>query len=118
MNMTTLSALAEPNRLQMVELLRNGPLTVGEIANQLHIRQPQASKHLKVLSDSGIVEVRPEANRRIYRLRPEPFQEIDEWLESFLTMWEDRFERMDKYLKQLQKEEIETFPPQDNEDIT
>lgn len=71
MSMTTLIALAEPNRMRIVELLREGPLTVGEIANQLGLRQPQASKHLKVLSDYGILEVKAEANRRIYKLRPE-----------------------------------------------
>lgn len=83
MKTATMSALAEPNRLQMVELLRYDPLTVGEIAERLHIRQLQASKHLKVLSEAGIVEVRPEANRRIYRLRPDPLQEMDAWLQPF-----------------------------------
>ncbi|MET3322329.1 UNVERIFIED_ORG: DNA-binding transcriptional ArsR family regulator [Peribacillus simplex] len=82
-NMTTLSALSEPNRMNIVELLREGPLTVGEIADQLGLRQPQTSKHLKVLSDNGIVEVQAEANRRIYKLRPEPFQALDSWIQSF-----------------------------------
>jgi DNA-binding transcriptional ArsR family regulator len=82
-NMTTLSALSEPNRMNIVELLRDGPLTVGEIADQLGLRQPQTSKHLKVLSDTGIVEVQAEANRRIYKLRPEPFQALDCWVQSF-----------------------------------
>lgn len=103
MNTATLSALAEPNRLQMVELLRDGPLTVGEIADRLHIRQPQASKHLKVLSEAAIVDVTPDANRRIYRLRAEPLQEIDQWLEAFRGMWEEKFDQLDQYLKYLQK---------------
>jgi len=101
--LTTLSALAEPNRLHIVELLRNGPLTVGEIANALGLRQPQASKHLRVLSESGLVEVQPDANRRIYRLRPEPLVELDEWMESFRRMWEERFDRLDDYLRMLQE---------------
>ncbi|MEF3306588.1 ArsR/SmtB family transcription factor [Paenibacillus sp. GYB003] len=104
MNATTWSALAEPNRLQIVELLRDGPKTVGEIADRLQMRQPQASKHLKVLNEAGIVEVRPEANRRIYRLRLEPLQEIDEWLDSFRGLWEERFDRLSDYLKHLHKE--------------
>lgn len=104
MNMTTLLALAEPNRYHIVELLRDGPLTVGEIAEQLEVRQPQVSKHLRVLSDSGIVEVQPSANRRIYKLRPEPFKELDEWIESYRSIWEDRFDRLDAYLQQLQAE--------------
>ncbi|MBD2869962.1 ArsR/SmtB family transcription factor [Paenibacillus arenilitoris] len=104
MNTATLSALAEPTRLQMVELLRDGPLTVGEIADRLHVRQPQVSKHLKVLNEAQIVEVRPDANRRIYNLRPEPLQEMDSWLDSFRRMWEDRFDRLDEYLKEIQKD--------------
>jgi DNA-binding transcriptional ArsR family regulator len=86
----------------MVELLRDGPLTVGEIADRLHVRQPQVSKHLKVLNEAHIVEVRPDANRRIYKLRPEPLQEIDAWLDTFRSMWEDRLDRLDEYLKEIQ----------------
>ncbi|XEC95743.1 ArsR/SmtB family transcription factor [Paenibacillus tarimensis] len=105
MNTTTLSALAEPNRLHMVELLRDGPLTVNEIAERLHIRQPQASKHLKVLNEARIVDVRPAANRRFYILRPEPLRELDSWLESFRRLWEDRFDRLEEYLQELQNED-------------
>lgn len=103
MNTITLNALAEPNRLQIIELLREGPLTVGEIADRLHLRQPQASKHLKILHEAGLVEVRADANRRIYRLRPEPLMEIDRWLESFRGMWEEHFDRLSEYLIHLKK---------------
>jgi DNA-binding transcriptional ArsR family regulator len=105
MDMTTLSALAEPNRMNIVELLRDGPLTVGEIADRLGLRQPQASKHLKVLSDNGILEVKAEANRRIYKLRPEPFQALDAWLNSFRRVMEERFDNLDEYLRELQNKE-------------
>jgi DNA-binding transcriptional ArsR family regulator len=105
MDMTTLSALAEPNRMNIVELLRDGPLTVGEIANRLGLRQPQASKHLKVLSDNSILEMKAEANRRIYKLRPEPFQALDAWLNSFRLVMEDRFDNLDDYLRELQNKE-------------
>jgi DNA-binding transcriptional ArsR family regulator len=101
----TFSALAEPNRLQIMELLRDGPLTVGEIAMRLGLSQPQASKHLRVLGDAGLVEVHPVANRRIYMLRMEPLQELDGWLESYRRMWEDRFDRLDEYLRILQGKE-------------
>ncbi|MBM7655894.1 ArsR/SmtB family transcription factor [Neobacillus cucumis] len=104
-NMTTLSALSETNRMNIVELLRDGPLTVGEIADQLGLRQPQTSKHLKVLSDNGIVEVQAEANRRIYRLRPEPFQELDSWIQSFQRVMQERFDNLDDYLTELQNKE-------------
>jgi DNA-binding transcriptional ArsR family regulator len=101
----TLSALAEANRRQIVELLRDGPLTVGEIAHRLAIRQPQASKHLKVLSETGIVEVRAEANRRIYMLKPEPFRALDAWIKSFQRIMEERFDKLDDYLREIQKKE-------------
>lgn len=103
MDTTTLSALAEPNRLQIVELLREGPLTVGEIAERLQIRQPQASKHLRVLSEAGIVKAQADANRRIYKLRSEPFIQLDTWLSSYRQIWEERFENLDDYLKVMQK---------------
>jgi DNA-binding transcriptional ArsR family regulator len=103
MNTMTLSALAEPNRLHIVELLRDGPRPVGEIADRLRLHQPQVSKHLRVLSDSGLVEMNPIANRRIYRLRPQPLQELDVWLDSFRKMWEQRFDQLDAYLQELQE---------------
>lgn len=105
LDMTTLSALAEPNRRDIVELLRDGPLTVGEIADRLGLRQPQASKHLKVLSNNGILEVKAEANRRIYKLRPEPFQALDSWVKSFRRVMEDRFDNLEDYLRELQNKE-------------
>ena len=102
MDTTTFSALAEPNRLLIVELLRNGPLTVGEIADQVGIRQPQASKHLRVLLDARLVDVQVVANRRIYRLRQEPFQELNEWLERYKALWNERFDNLELYLQELQ----------------
>jgi DNA-binding transcriptional ArsR family regulator len=102
---TLWTALMEPNRVHIVELLRDGPLTVGEITERLGLQQPQVSKHLKVLSEADIVEVQPQANRRIYKLRREPFQELEAWLQSFLRIWEERFDRLDDYLLELQATE-------------
>jgi DNA-binding transcriptional ArsR family regulator len=99
MNPVTFGALAEPNRFQIVELLLNKPRAVGELVDTLHIRQPQVSKHLKVLADAGIVEVRPQANQRIYELSPKKFQEIDAWLEKYRTLWKARFDRLDVLLQ-------------------
>lgn len=90
--------------MHIVELLRDGPRPVGEIADRLRLRQPQVSKHLRVLSDSGLVQVQPVANKRIYMLRPQPLQELDQWLSTFRQMWEERFDRLDDYLKLLQEE--------------
>ena len=107
MNTNVMSALAEPNRMQIVELLRENPLTVGEIAENLQLRQPQASKHLRVLSEAGLIEVQAVANRRICKLRPDPFKELDTWLESYRHMWEERYDRLDDYLLELQSKELD-----------
>ena len=107
MNTMTLSALAEPNRLRIVELLRDNPYPVGEIARRLVIRQPQVSKHLRVLSEAGLVEVRPVAQQRIYQLQPEPFQELDSWLETFKKVWEERLDNLDEYMQELKTEQLQ-----------
>ena len=101
----TLSALAEPNRLRIIELLREGPRPVGEIAARLRLRQPQVSKHLRVLSDAGLVEVHPSAQQRIYRLRAEPFQALDAWLESYRSFKEASYDRLEEQLQALQAKE-------------
>ena len=97
---TTFSALAEPNRLQIVELLRHRPLPVGQIARRLRLRQPQVSKHLRVLSDAGLVDVRPVAQQRIYELRAEPFNELDTWLETFRRSMSDRMDRLEDLISE------------------
>src|SRR3982074_91243 len=89
----TLKALAEPNRFQIVELLRDGPRPVGDMLPRLHLRQPQVSKHLQVLSAAGLVDVRVDAQRRIYALRPEPLQELEVWLERDRRLLEGNFPR-------------------------
>src|SRR5258705_2782312 len=92
----TLTALAEPNRLRIVELLRDQPRPLGEIAKRLRLRQPQVSKHLRVLSDAGLVDVRPVAQQRIYELRAEPFNELDKWLETFRRSMSERMGRLEE----------------------
>jgi DNA-binding transcriptional ArsR family regulator len=99
--MATLRALAELNRFQIVELLRNGPRPVGDMVHRLGLRQPQVSKHLRVLSDAGLVEVRVDAQRRIYALRPAPLQELEEWLERYRRIWEANYERLDSLLDEM-----------------
>lgn len=112
MDTTTFSALSEPSRLRIVELLIHGPLTVGDIAENLELRQPQASKHLRVLLKAELVEVEAVANRRNYKLRLEPFQAMDHWLENYRNIWNDRFNNLDIYLQKLQSENKEN---KDNE---
>ncbi|TVX92400.1 ArsR/SmtB family transcription factor [Paenibacillus agilis] len=102
MDIGTFSALAEPNRLRIVELLAHGPLTVGEIAERLNLRQPQASKHLRVLLEARLVSVHADANRRNYALQMEPLQEMDAWLNNYRRIWNERFDNLDHYLQELQ----------------
>jgi DNA-binding transcriptional ArsR family regulator len=104
----TFSALAEPNRLQIVELLRHRPLPVGGIAERLRMRQPQVSKHLRVLSEAGLVQVRPVAQQRIYGLRAEGLKELDDWLEGYRRLWGERFEQLDDVLRDLQQKKGNT----------
>ncbi len=103
--MATLRALAEPNRFQIVELLRGGPRPVGDMVKRLGLRQPQVSKHLRVLSDAGLVGVRVDAQRRIYALRPAPLQELEVWLERYRRLWEGNFQRLDALLVKLKTKE-------------
>ncbi|MCB9389690.1 MAG: winged helix-turn-helix transcriptional regulator [Acidimicrobiia bacterium] len=98
MDTATFTALGEPSRLRIVELLRGGSQPVGVIAETLGIRQPQASKHLKVLNDAGLVTVEPVAKQRFYRLHSAKFDEMAEWLGSFETLWADRLDSLGRYL--------------------
>lgn len=103
MNSQMFTVLSEPNRLKIVELLYKNPFTVNEIVDRLRLNQPQVSKHLKVLADAGVVGVHPVKNKRVYSLEPKPFQELDKWLSKYRTMWEYRFERLDKLLEKEMK---------------
>ncbi|MFZ0636920.1 MAG: metalloregulator ArsR/SmtB family transcription factor [Candidatus Acidiferrales bacterium] len=106
--LATLKALAEPNRFQIVELLRDGPRPVGDMVSRLRLRQPQVSKHLRVLSDAGLVDVRVDAQRRIYELRPAPLQELEIWLERYRRIWEGNYQRLDALLTELQTKASKT----------
>jgi DNA-binding transcriptional ArsR family regulator len=97
----TFAALGEPTRLRIVELLGEGPRSVGEIVEQLDIRQPQASKHLRVLTGSGLVDVEARHRHRIYSLRREPFTAVTRWAESFEHLWETRLDSLGALLESL-----------------
>jgi DNA-binding transcriptional ArsR family regulator len=85
-----LRALADASRRTMLETLSRGPVTAGELAVLLPIARPGVSRHLRVLREAGLVEVRREAQRRVYSLRPQPLAEIDEWLGRYRALWEQR----------------------------
>jgi DNA-binding transcriptional ArsR family regulator len=89
-----LQALADESRRTMLEALTGGPATAGELAALLPIARPGASRHLRVLREAGLVEVRQEAQRRVYSLRPEPLAEIDEWLGRYRALWEHRLDAL------------------------
>ena len=98
----TLSALAEPNRLAIVELLRDGPRSVTDIVDRLGLSQPLVSKHLKVLSDVAIVDRRVDGKRRIYALEQERFAELDQWLDTFAGLWAARLDRLQAHLDEAE----------------
>ena len=105
MNPETLAALGEPNRLRIIELLRAGPRPVNDIHVRLKLRQSQASQHLKVLKDVGLVEMEPRAQQRFYRLRAEPLKQLHEWLDRYRHIWEERFEALDAIVEELKRKE-------------
>jgi DNA-binding transcriptional ArsR family regulator len=85
-----LRALADESRRTVLETLTNGPATAGELAALLPIARPGVSRHLRVLREAGLVEVRQEAQRRVYSLRPEPLEEVDAWLGRYRALWQQR----------------------------
>ncbi len=104
--MTTIfDAVANPTRRQILDLLRQRPHMVNELAEALDISQPGVSKQLRVLHEVELVEVRQEAQRRWYALRPEPLNEVYRWLENYRDLLEERYERLDDLLKKMQEEE-------------
>jgi DNA-binding transcriptional ArsR family regulator len=105
MNPQTLSALGEPNRLRILELLRLGPRPVNDIHVRLKLRQSQASQHLKVLRDVGLVEMEPRAQQRFYRLRAAPLKQLHEWLDRYRHIWEERLEALDEIVDELKRQE-------------
>jgi DNA-binding transcriptional ArsR family regulator len=90
--------LGEPNRFALVEALRDGERPVGELVEAVGLSQPAVSKHLRVLKDAGLVGVRPDGQRRLYRVRPEPLAEVDAWLESYRRLWETHLDRLEAHL--------------------
>ena len=98
-----LQVLAEPRRLQILDLLRDSERPVGELVDRLGVSQPAVSKHLRVLRDAGLVEARADAQRRLYRIRPEPLAELDEWLASYRELWTTHLDRLEDHLDQRRK---------------
>src|SRR5438132_107922 len=97
----TFEVLAEPNRRRILDLLRADERAVGDLVERLAISQPAVSKHLRVLRDAGLVDVRVDAQRRIYRVRTEPLRAIDDWLEPYRQRWEARLDALERHLDEM-----------------
>jgi DNA-binding transcriptional ArsR family regulator len=102
---TTFEVLAEPRRRQILDLLRDGERAVGDLVRHLSLTQPGVSKHLKALRDAGLVEVRQDAQRRWYRLCPEPLAEIDAWLGPYRRLWSQRLDDLGDHLDAMPDDE-------------
>jgi DNA-binding transcriptional ArsR family regulator len=89
-----LHALADGSRRTVLKILRDHPATAGELADALPIARPGVSRHLRVLREAGLVDVRQESQRRIYSLRPAPLAEVDEWLEDYRALWRNRLDAL------------------------
>jgi DNA-binding transcriptional ArsR family regulator len=100
---TTFDVLAEPARRRILDLLLEQPRSVGELVSRVGLSQPGTSKHLRVLRDAGLVDVRTDAQRRIYQLRVEPLAELDAWLEPYRRLWAGRLDALEQHLDERAK---------------
>jgi DNA-binding transcriptional ArsR family regulator len=98
---TAFEVLAEPHRRRILDLLRQGEQPVTTLVRQLNLSQPAVSKHLRVLRDAGLAETRVAAQHRLYRLRPEPLREVDEWLAPYRALWNERLDRLERHLAEM-----------------
>lgn len=100
---TAFEILAEPNRRAILSLLVASEQSVGEIERRLRMSQPMVSKHLRVLREAGFVEATVDAQRRLYRLKPEPFREVDDWLEQFRRFWSAHVDALERHLDRMEQ---------------
>jgi DNA-binding transcriptional ArsR family regulator len=103
--------IAEPNRRAILSLLVSSEQSVGEIERQLRMPQPMVSKHLRVLREAGFVESTVDAQRRLYRLKPEPLREIDAWLAQFRRFWSAHVDALQRHLDRMDRQQIGSSTP-------
>jgi DNA-binding transcriptional ArsR family regulator len=103
--------IAEPNRRAILSLLVSSEQSVGEIERQLRMKQPTVSKHLRVLREAGFVESMVDAQRRLYRLKPEPLQEVDAWLAQFRRFWSAHVDELERYLDRMEEPTVKRATP-------
>jgi DNA-binding transcriptional ArsR family regulator len=107
--------IAEPNRRAILSLLVSSQQSVGEIERQLRMPQPTVSKHLRVLRDAGFVESMVDAQRRLYRLKPEPFLEVDAWLDQFRRFWSGHVDALERLLDRMEEPAVTKRKARKNE---
>jgi DNA-binding transcriptional ArsR family regulator len=100
---STFAIIAEPNRRAILTLLASSERSVGEIERRLRMPQTSVSKHLRVLREAGFVEARVDAQRRVYRVRPEPLMEVDAWLSPFRRLWERHVDALERHLDRMEQ---------------
>ena len=110
----TFAALADPTRRAILARLAEGESSVTEIASPFEMTLPAVSKHLKVLQRAGLIERGREAQWRPCRLQAAPLKQVDEWVETYRRHWEQRFDRLDEYLRELQAKTNESSPEEEN----
>jgi DNA-binding transcriptional ArsR family regulator len=98
---SSFAIIAEPNRRAILSLLASSERSVGEMERQLRMPQTSVSKHLRVLRDAGFVESRVEAQRRVYRIRPQPLKEVDDWLSPFRRLWTTHVDALERHLDRM-----------------
>lgn len=111
---TVFEIVAEPNRRAILSLLASSQQSVGEIERQLRMSQPAVSKHLRVLREAGFVESTVDRQRRLYRLKPEPLQEIDAWLAQFRRFWSAHVDALERYLDRIDQPTPTSIPTKTN----
>lgn len=101
--LATIDVIAEPQRRRILDALLEGERVVGDLVDELELTQPNVSKHLRVLREAGLVDVRPDGRRRVYCLRPEPLQELDAWLAPYRAAWAKRLDALERHLDRMEQ---------------
>ena len=115
--MSVFPVLAEPHRRQILDELRDGEQPVGRLVLRLRLSQPAVSKHLRVLRDAGLVDVRVDAQRRLYRTRADALREIDDWVRPYRRMWRDSLDGLDRHLDAMSEQEQDQRGAEDGADL-
>jgi len=108
MDIDAFEVLADPMRRRIVETLRSGERSVNDIVERVDIQQSGVSRHLRILSEAGFVQMRPDGTRRLYSLKPDRFRELDEWISRYRTLWEARLDRLGEAIERRKKQREDT----------